>query len=84
MGFYFTDITVHGVFTHTDKYSSDDPKVVDKERQFLTNLGISETRFARIKNYCPDVVPSLQYRDTTVPSLDIPVLQFLEGVRNLI
>ncbi|XP_076072072.1 uncharacterized protein LOC143043779 [Mytilus galloprovincialis] len=74
------DITVYGVFTHMDKYTSDDPKVVEKERQFLTKLGISETRFARIKNYCPDVVPCMNYRDKTVPSLDIPVLQFLEVV----
>ncbi|XP_071127091.1 uncharacterized protein [Mytilus edulis] len=74
------DITVYGVFTHMDKYSSNDPKVAEKERQFLTKLGISETRFARIKNYCPDVVPSLNYRDTTIPFVDIPVLRFLEVV----
>ncbi|XP_076071107.1 uncharacterized protein LOC143042595 isoform X2 [Mytilus galloprovincialis] len=74
------DITVYGVFTQTDKYSSDDPKVVEKERQFLTELHISETRFARIKNYCPDVDPSMNYRYTTIPSLDIPVLRFLDMV----
>ncbi|XP_071127093.1 uncharacterized protein [Mytilus edulis] len=74
------DITLYGVFTHMDKYRSDDPKVVEKERQFLTKLGISETRFARIKNYCPDVVPSLNYRETTIPYVDIPVLRFLEVV----
>ncbi|CAC5392166.1 ABCE1 [Mytilus coruscus] len=80
----FLDIIVYEVFTQRDKYSSDDPKVVEKERQFLTKLGISETRFARIKNYCPDVVPSLKYRDMTTPSLDIPVLRFLEVVRTFV
>ncbi|XP_076071114.1 uncharacterized protein LOC143042600 [Mytilus galloprovincialis] len=74
------DITVYGVFTQMDKYSSDDPKVVEKERQFLTKFNISKTRFARIKNYCPDVDPSMNYRYTTIPSLDIPVLRLLEVV----
>ncbi|VDI17052.1 Hypothetical predicted protein [Mytilus galloprovincialis] len=74
------DITVYGVFTQTDKYSSEDPKVVEKERLFLTKLETPETRFARIKNYCPDVDPCMNYRDTTIPSLDIPVLRFLEAV----
>lgn len=69
------------MFTQTDKYSSEDPKVVEKERLFLTKLETPETRFARIKNYCPDVDPCMNYRDTTIPSLDIPVLRFLEAVR---
>ncbi|VDI17060.1 Hypothetical predicted protein [Mytilus galloprovincialis] len=43
-------------------------------------LATPETRFARIKNYCPDIDPCMNYRDTTIPSLDIPVLRFLEVV----
>ncbi|XP_076071108.1 uncharacterized protein LOC143042597 [Mytilus galloprovincialis] len=74
------EITIYGVFTQTDKYTSDDPRVVEKERTFLINLGIPETRFARIRNYCPDVVPSLKYTKTTIPLLDIPVLRFMQGV----
>ncbi|CAC5399978.1 unnamed protein product [Mytilus coruscus] len=74
------EITIYGVFTQTDKYTFDDPRVVEKERTFLINLGIPETRFARIRNYCPDVVPSLKYTKTTIPLLDIPVLRFMRGV----
>ncbi|XP_076070517.1 uncharacterized protein LOC143042147 [Mytilus galloprovincialis] len=74
------DITLYGVLTQADKYKSKDPKVLMREKEFMRALGIPKNRFARIKNYCPDIDPNMTYEDTIIPSLDVPVLRLLRQV----
>ncbi|XP_071126490.1 uncharacterized protein [Mytilus edulis] len=74
------DITLYGVLTQADKYKSRDPKVFKREKEFMRALGIPKNRFARIKNYCPDIDPNMTYEDTIIPSLDVPVLRLLRQV----
>ena len=71
---------MYGVLTHADRYTSKDVRVADRENAFMRALGIPITRFARIKNYCPDIDPSLTYEDTIIPSLDVPVLRLMRQV----
>ncbi|VDI05382.1 Hypothetical predicted protein, partial [Mytilus galloprovincialis] len=73
-------ITLYGVLTQADKYKSRDPKVFKREKEFMRALGIPKNRFARIKNYCPDIDPNMTYEDTIIPSLDVPVLRLLRQV----
>ncbi|VDI67936.1 Hypothetical predicted protein [Mytilus galloprovincialis] len=71
------DITLYGVLTQADKYKSRDQRVLKREREFMRALGIPKNRFARIKNYCPDIDPNMTYEDTIIPSLDVPVLRLM-------
>ncbi|XP_063416128.1 uncharacterized protein LOC134697770 [Mytilus trossulus] len=74
------DITLYGVLTQADKYKSRDQRVLKREREFMRALGILKNRFARIKNYCPDIDPNMTYEDTIIPSLDVPVLRLMRQV----
>ncbi|XP_052076024.1 uncharacterized protein LOC127714103 [Mytilus californianus] len=74
------DITLYGVLTQADKYKSRDQNVLKREKKFMRALGIPKNRFARVKNYCPDIDPKLTYEDTIIPSLDVPVLRLMRQV----
>ncbi|XP_071173684.1 uncharacterized protein LOC143080168 isoform X2 [Mytilus galloprovincialis] len=73
------DITVYGVMTHADAFSTGDT-ITEKEANFRHLLGIPDTRFVRIKNYCSDVDPTHAYLKTVIPTLDVPVLKLMTQV----
>ncbi|OPL07300.1 hypothetical protein AM593_06372, partial [Mytilus galloprovincialis] len=72
-------ITVYGVMTHADAFSTEDT-ITEKEANFRHLLGIPDTRFVRIKNYCSDVDPTHAYLKTVIPTLDVPVLKLMTQV----
>ncbi|XP_076070526.1 uncharacterized protein LOC143042151 isoform X1 [Mytilus galloprovincialis] len=73
------EIPVYGVMTCRDKYP---PHVVkDRIESFRHHLALPQCRFAHIINYCDDIdSEGLHYKKTTIPSLDVPVLQFMQQV----
>ena len=68
-------IPVYGVLTHADKQRSN-----DRQTQFKNHLGLINTRFKCITNYCTDFDPTESYISTTLPQLDIPVLKLMTQV----
>ena len=70
-----SEIPVYGVMTHADKQGSN-----DRQTQFKNHLGLINTRFKCIANYCTDFDPNESYISTTLPQLDIPVLQLMTQV----
>ncbi|XP_063413713.1 uncharacterized protein LOC134696065 [Mytilus trossulus] len=74
-------IPVYGVLTCRDRYPPD--TVEDKIKEFRNLLALPQCRFAHIINYCDAIQVSRGvHRDTIIPSLDVPVLQFLKQVLN--
>ncbi|CAC5397922.1 SPG7 [Mytilus coruscus] len=70
------DITVYGVMTHADAFSTED-KIKEREAKFRHLLGIPDTRFVRIMNYCSEVDLTHAYLKTVIPTLDVPVLRLM-------
>ncbi|XP_071126493.1 uncharacterized protein [Mytilus edulis] len=73
-------IPVYGVLTCRDKYPPD--VVRDRIESFRHLLALPQCRFAHIINYCDDIDTKGLHFDTTIPSLDVPVLQFMKQVLN--
>ncbi|XP_052076657.1 uncharacterized protein LOC127714635 [Mytilus californianus] len=74
------EIPVYGVLTCRDKYP---PNVVeDRIKSFRHLLALPKCRFAHIINYCDAIDSEGVHFDTTIPSLDVPVLQFMKQVLN--
>jgi hypothetical protein len=70
-----SEIPVYGVMTHADKQGSN-----ERQQQFKNHLGLINTRFKCITNYCTDFDPNESYISTTLPQLDIPVLKLMTQV----
>ena len=70
-----SEIPIYGVLTHADKHES-----TDRQAKFKSHLGLINTRFKCITNYCTDVDPNESYISTTLPELDIPVLKLMTQV----
>ncbi|CAC5357228.1 unnamed protein product [Mytilus coruscus] len=75
------EIPVYGVLTCRDKYP---PNVVkDRIESFLHLLALPQCRCAHIINYCDDSdSEGVHFKKTTIPSLDVPVLQFMQQVKS--
>ena len=71
------EIPIYGVLTHADKEGSN-----DRQTKFKNHLGLINTRFKCITNYCTDFDPTESYISTTLPQLDIPVLKLMTQVLN--
>ena len=69
------EIPIYGVLTHADKEGSN-----DRQTKFKNHLGLINTRFKCITNYCTDFDPTESYISTTLPQLDIPVLKLMTQV----
>ncbi|VDI79357.1 Hypothetical predicted protein [Mytilus galloprovincialis] len=74
------EIPVYGVLTCRDKYPPD--VVRDRIESFRNLLALPKCRFAHIINYCDDIDTEGLHFDTTIPSLDVPVLQLMKQVLN--
>ncbi|XP_076070521.1 uncharacterized protein LOC143042149 [Mytilus galloprovincialis] len=72
-------IPVYGILTCRDKHP---PNIVqDRIESFCQSLALPQCRFAHIINYCDDIDrEGVYYKHTTIPSLDVPVLQFMQQV----
>jgi len=75
-----SEIPIYGVLTHADKQRLDDHKYNGRQTRFRNHLGLIDTRFKCIANYCADTDPTGSYISTTLPELDIPVLELMTQV----
>jgi len=75
-----SEIPIYGVLTHADKERSEDRQYIDRQKRFKNHLGLIDTRFKCISNYCTDVGPTGSYISTILPELDIPVLELMTQV----
>ena len=75
-----SEIPVYGVLTHANKQRLNDSQYIDRQTRFRNHLGLIDTRFKCIANYCQDVDPNGSYISTTLPELDIPVLELMTQV----
>ena len=75
-----SEIPIYGVLTHADKQQLNDHQYVNRQRQFRNILGLIDTRFKCIANYCAAVDPTCSYISRTLPELDIPVLELMTQV----
>ncbi|XP_063417632.1 uncharacterized protein LOC134700203 [Mytilus trossulus] len=72
-------IPVYGILTCRDRYPQD--IVQNRIDSFCNLLALPQCRFAHIINYCDDIdSEGIHYKQTTIPSLDVPVLQFMQQV----
>ena len=75
-----SEIPIYGVLTYADKQQINDPQYVNRQTQFRNILGLTNTRFKCIANYCADVDPTCSFIYRTLPELDIPVLELMTQV----
>jgi len=75
-----SEIPVYGVLTHADKQRLNDLQYIDRETRFKNHLGLIDTRFKCIANYCTNADPTGSYISTTLPHLDNPVLELMTQV----
>ena len=75
-----SEIPIYGVLTYADKQQLNDLQYVHCQTQFRNRLGLIDTRFKCIANYCAAVDPTGSYISTTLPELDIPVLELMTQV----
>ena len=75
-----SEIPIYGVLTYADKQQLNDHQYVNRQTQFRNLLGLIDTRFKCKANYCADVDPTGSYISTTLPELDIPVLELMTQV----
>ena len=73
-------IPVYGVLTHADKQGLNDRQYIKRKTRFRNHLGLIDTRFKCIANYCAGVDPTGSYISTTLPELDIPVHELMTQV----
>jgi hypothetical protein len=57
-----------------------DSQYIDRQTRFRNHLGLIDTRFKCIGNYCADADPTGSYISTTLPELDNPVLELMTQV----
>ena len=76
----FSEIPIYGVLTYADKQQIDDPQYIIRQKKFRNILGLINTHFKCINNYCTNVDPTCSYISTTIPELDIPVLELMTQV----
>ncbi|XP_052076324.1 uncharacterized protein LOC127714303 [Mytilus californianus] len=74
------EIPVYGVMTFRDKYPPNNERVKFKIQEFRKHLALPQHRFAHIINYCDDIDSEGVHTTTTIPSLDVPVLQLMKQV----
>jgi hypothetical protein len=75
-----SEIPIYGVLTHADKEQLKDHQYVNPQTQFRNLLGLIDTCFKCIANYCADVDPTCSYISRTLPELDNPVLELMTQV----
>jgi hypothetical protein len=75
-----SEIPIYGVLTYADKQQLNDHQYVNRQAQFRNILGLIDTRFKCIANYCADVDPTCSYISRTLPELDQPVLELTTQV----
>ncbi|CAC5415778.1 unnamed protein product [Mytilus coruscus] len=74
-------IPIFGVMTNSDKLNGrNNPEVKKRETEFRKHLGISNTRFVRIKNYCEDIDKEMAYMFSVIPQIDVRVLKLMTRV----
>ena len=75
-----SEIPVYGILTHADKQRLNESQYIDRQTRFKNYLGLIDTRFKWITNYCTAAAPTGSYISTTLPRLDIPVLELMTQV----
>ena len=75
-----SEIPIYGILTNADKQLLIDPQYIERQTRFRNHLGLVDIRFKCISNYCKDTDPTGSYISTTLPELDIPVLELMTQV----
>ncbi|XP_063417644.1 uncharacterized protein LOC134700217 isoform X2 [Mytilus trossulus] len=78
------EIPVYGIMTHKDRYTPDERRVKVKTDEFCKHLALPQCRFAHIINYCDAIDRNRFHLKTTIPSLDVPVLNLMTQDAELI